>query len=126
MMQSRRDFLIVATATGTLGSIGAPVRAQPSLGEPKGATAITEVFGDGVRLTAVAVEYDRDLRGASLSPASFGVEGRTVTDAFVSKTADPTGRADPERHRYPRGPIGRGRERSPEHLAYCLHDQAHS
>lgn len=31
------------------------------------ATAITQVFGNGQRLTAIAVEYDREIDGSKLS-----------------------------------------------------------
>jgi Predicted peptidase len=37
------------------------------------ATAITEVFGDGQQVTAVAIQYDTRMDGTKLSPDSFSV-----------------------------------------------------
>lgn len=93
-MHSRRNFLIMGTSAGALLAIGVPALAQHATERAKGATAITQVFGDGTRLIAVAVEYDQPVKGADLSPASFSVEGRTVTGVFISTSADPADRAD--------------------------------
>lgn len=92
-MPLRRDFLHLAVGAGALLSITAPCLAQGEAGRARGATAITQVFGDGIRLTAVAVEYDRPIRSADLSPASFQVSGRTVTGVFTSDSPDPAGRS---------------------------------
>ncbi|WP_198670207.1 hypothetical protein [Dyella sp. C9] len=78
---------------GTLVAVGAPALAKSGAGHARSATAITQVFGDGIRLTAVAVAYDTPIQGTNLSPASFQVEGRTVTGAFTSTSADPADRA---------------------------------
>ena len=93
-MMLRRDFLMMTTTGGALVAIGAPAFSQNGAGFAKTATAITNVFGDGVRLTAVAVEYDRRLKGSELSPASFTVEDRIVTGVFTSTTANPADRTD--------------------------------
>jgi predicted peptidase len=50
-------------------------------------TAITEVFGDGQKLTAAAVEYDMPVDGAALDALAFSVTGRTITAAYVSEAA---------------------------------------
>lgn len=92
-MHSRRNFLIMSAGAGTLLAVGAPALAQNSEGRVKAATAVTQVFGEGAKLTAVAVEYDAPVDGASLSAGSFAVEGRTVTGVFPSSTADPADRA---------------------------------
>jgi predicted peptidase len=94
-MMLRRDFLMMTATGGALVAIGAPAFAQTGAGSAKAATAITSVSGDGIRLTAVAVEYDRPLKGLELSPASFTVEDRTVTGVFTSATANPADRTDP-------------------------------
>lgn len=91
----RRGFLAITVAAG-VGSLLASIRAadaEDTASHIKGATAITQVFGDGIRPTAVAVEYDEPIKGANLSPASFHVEGRTVTGVFASTSADPADRA---------------------------------
>ncbi|MFG1412051.1 prolyl oligopeptidase family serine peptidase [Xanthobacter sp. VTT E-85241] len=53
-----------------------------------GATAITEVYGDGQRLTAVAIEYDRPVEAAALDPALFAVDDRTITRIYANSSAD--------------------------------------
>ncbi|MCR6500801.1 hypothetical protein MUO32_17265 [Shinella sp. CPCC 101442] len=83
----------MSAGAGTLLAVGAPALAQNSEGRVKAATAVTQVFGEGAKLTAVAVEYDAPVDGASLSADSFAVEGRTVTGVFPSSTADPADRA---------------------------------
>lgn len=45
-------------------------------------TAITEVFGDGQKLIAAAVEFEKNLDNAKLSKTTFAVEGRTVTKVY--------------------------------------------
>jgi predicted peptidase len=91
-MYSRRDFLSVSAGAGALLAVGVPVFAQ---GAPsaRAAVAITEVFGEGAKLTAVAVEYDTPLRADDLAADAFFVEARTVTGVFTSATVDPAGRA---------------------------------
>lgn len=92
-MRSRRGFLSMSAGAGALLVVGTQVFAQ---GAPpaRAAVAITEVFGEGAKLIAVAVEYDMPLRGDDLDADAFLVEGRTVTGVFTSASADPAGRAD--------------------------------
>jgi predicted peptidase len=78
---------------GALLSIGLPGFAQSRRETALGATAITQVFGDGIRLAAVAVEYGIPVDGARLSTGAFRVEGRTIVDAFTSTSASPADRA---------------------------------
>jgi len=47
-------------------------------------TAITEVFGDGQKVTAVAVEFDKQIRNSALSRAGFSVTGRTITKVYAN------------------------------------------
>jgi predicted peptidase len=95
-MQSRREFMMTGLGTGAGLLLADTLSARAATGnrQVKGATAITQVFGDGVRLTAVAVEYDAPVKGTGLSPASFSVEGRTVTGAFTSTSANLAGKAN--------------------------------
>ena len=53
----------------------------------KSATAITQVFGDGQKLTSVAVEFDQDIDNSKLSIATFKVEGRTITKVYANTAA---------------------------------------
>ncbi|TCL02056.1 peptidase [Sodalis ligni] len=91
-MPSRRDFLIASA--GALLAISVPAFARNGASRAKSAIAVTQVFGDGIRLTAVAVEYDAPVTDQNLAAASFRVEGRTITGAFVSTSADPALRAN--------------------------------
>ena len=56
-------------------------------GHMKSATAITEVYGDGQKFIAVAVEYDTEIDTSKLSASSFEVEGRTVTRVYANTRA---------------------------------------
>ena len=49
-------------------------------------TAITEVFGEGQKTIAVAVEYDADIDAKSVRTDAFEVEERTIIDAYVSES----------------------------------------
>ncbi|OCP20541.1 MULTISPECIES: peptidase [unclassified Ensifer] len=93
-MHFRRDFLIMGAGTGALLAVGVSAFAQDGGNHTKSAIAVTKVFGEGVKLIAVAIEYEASVDGASLSADSFSVEGRTVTEVFASTTADPADRAD--------------------------------
>jgi predicted peptidase len=50
-------------------------------------TAITEVFGDGQKLTAVAVEYDSEIDNSKLAKSTFAVDQRTVTNVYANAEA---------------------------------------
>ncbi|MER7644501.1 PHB depolymerase family esterase [Streptomyces sp. NPDC126522] len=68
-----------ASGTGSADSVGDHV---------KGVTAITQVFGAGQKLVAVAVEYDREIDGRTLSASTFTVTDRTVTKVYTNRSAD--------------------------------------
>lgn len=90
-MPSRREFLVISV--GSLLAISVPGFAKGAISHARNATAITQVAGDGIRLAAVAVEYDTPLEGAQLSASSFRVTSRTVTGAFTSTSANPANKA---------------------------------
>ena len=50
----------------------------------KRAIAITQVFGDGQKLVAIAVAYDQAIDTARLSTADFQVNGRTITRVYAN------------------------------------------
>ncbi|MDG5487754.1 prolyl oligopeptidase family serine peptidase [Sphingomonas sp. BGYR3] len=52
-------------------------------------TAITQVSGDGQRLTAVVLTYDEPLANVPLAVGDFAVKDRRVTRAYVSDRAEP-------------------------------------
>ncbi|MCI3271788.1 PHB depolymerase family esterase [Streptomyces cylindrosporus] len=62
-----------------------------SAGHITGATAITEVFGDGQKLTAVALKYDKEIDRSSVSLSAFKVKDRTVTNVYTNTTAAKAG-----------------------------------
>ncbi|QEW23561.1 esterase, PHB depolymerase family (plasmid) [Marinibacterium anthonyi] len=91
-MPTRRTFLIGATCAGALVSFSAPVFAQGITAES--ATAITRVYGDGLRFVAVAVRYSAPIMASDLSAGDFAVDGRTVTAAYPATSTDPADRAE--------------------------------
>ena len=50
----------------------------------KSITAITEVFGEGQKLTAVAIEYDKVIKKESINLDTFSVLDRTITKAYTN------------------------------------------
>ncbi|MBY3002059.1 hypothetical protein [Rhizobium leguminosarum] len=94
MTCSRRMFLATVAASGLSAFVSAPAVAKTGNAVATAATAVTEVFGDGIKLVAVAVEYSSPVSGKGLSTRSFLVDGRTVTDVFVSRSSDPADRAE--------------------------------
>ena len=57
---------------------------------PTSATAITQVFGDGVKMTAVALVYDEAIDQSQLSVADFQVANRTIKAVYPSQELDLT------------------------------------
>lgn len=51
-------------------------------------TAITEVFGDGQKVSAVALEYDAAIDTSKLATSDFSVEGQTVTKVYANTAAE--------------------------------------
>ena len=52
-----------------------------------GMTVVTSAYGDGQRMTAVAIEYSEPVVRGSLEPEMFEVEGFTISSLCVSDTA---------------------------------------
>lgn len=50
-------------------------------------TAITEVFGDGQKLTAVAIEYRQAIKNDTLKVSDFVVANRNITRVYANNTA---------------------------------------
>ena len=92
-MQTRREFLMMSSGLAAMVALSAPAYALQGKKGILHATAVTQVFGDGVRLIAVAIEYDSGIDAARLAPTDFKVEGRTVTEVFASRSANPADRA---------------------------------
>ena len=60
-------------------------------GNIKNVEAITEVFGDGEKLSAVVLTYDKEIAGNSVSVSDYKVEGREIEKAYVSKQNEKNG-----------------------------------
>lgn len=94
-MLSRRHLLTSAAALALSGALAPAVQAQeggpppPTNAVLKGAVAVTRVFGDGPRLIAVALAYDRPIAAKSVGLAGFAVAGRTVTRAYAALSSAP-------------------------------------
>lgn len=56
-------------------------------GNIKSVTAITEVLGEGQKVAAIAVEYDKDIDNSKLAESTFSVKGRTVTGVYANNAA---------------------------------------
>ncbi|MEH2247954.1 hypothetical protein [Nostoc sp.] len=50
----------------------------------KAVTAVTEIFGDGQRLTASIVEYDTPIKNSSLSTTTFAVSDRNIMRVYAN------------------------------------------
>jgi predicted peptidase len=69
-------------------------RSDGGSGRVRGVTAITEVYGDGQKFVAVALEYDRAISDRHLSTSAFTVSGRTVTDVYANRAAERADRGE--------------------------------
>jgi predicted peptidase len=87
-------FVAGAAGAGALALAGCSSQSSASsagkdsaTGHVRGVTAITQVYGDGQKLIAVAVEYDSAIDNAKLSKSTFKVTGRTVTKVYANQAA---------------------------------------
>ncbi|MDT7847269.1 PHB depolymerase family esterase [Streptomyces justiciae] len=78
-------------ADTTSGTDAGTTAYDTSSGHIEEATAITEVYGNGQRLTAVAVKYDQVIESSKLSLTTFEVADRTVTDVYANTAAAKAG-----------------------------------
>ncbi|MFL0198803.1 hypothetical protein ACJDU8_25100, partial [Clostridium sp. WILCCON 0269] len=58
-----------------------------SSGHIKSVTAITEVFGDGQKVSAVALQYDSAIDTFKLNTSDFKVEGKIITKVYANTEA---------------------------------------
>lgn len=83
----RRSFLVALGGAIAASSVQL-VHAGPMAGHVKSVTAITRVFGNGQRMVALAVEYDRIIANGSLQAEAFAVEDRRVVRVYANSQAD--------------------------------------
>lgn len=62
-------------------------KADTGVKHVKSVTAITEVFGDGQKVTAVAMEYDKDIDTSKLTTSDYSVDGKTITKVYANTEA---------------------------------------
>ncbi|WP_319498761.1 prolyl oligopeptidase family serine peptidase [uncultured Cohaesibacter sp.] len=91
-MLTRRTFILGLTTAGAMATIAGPSFAQSAKLEQ--ATAVTRVYGDGLRFVAVALTYSEAIPASALSADQFKVDGRTVTDVYPATSSNPADRAD--------------------------------
>ena len=91
-MTTRRTFILGLTSVGTLAAITTPALAANLTAQS--ATAITRVYGDGLRFVAVAITYSGAVSASDVSVEDFRVGDRTVTDVYPATGPDPATRAD--------------------------------
>ena len=85
MLVTRRSFLTLAAGTAVAFGVSPAIAADAALG----VTAITQVFGSGQKLTAVAIEYAEAISNEKLKPEAFVVEGRNITRVYANVEALP-------------------------------------
>ncbi|GGT22940.1 peptidase [Streptomyces griseoviridis] len=85
MMAATVTPVVAGCSSGTQQTeTAAAAQLAASAGHITEGTAITEVFGDGQKLTAVALKYDKEIDAAKLSPSAFEVTDRTVTNVYAN------------------------------------------
>ncbi|MBP2643343.1 MAG: esterase [Firmicutes bacterium] len=62
--------------------------ANSNSGHIKSATAITEVFGDGQKISVVALEYDTPIDTTKLKLSDFTVEGKNIIKIYANTKAE--------------------------------------
>jgi hypothetical protein len=72
-MPTRREFLLSTASAIVLLTVGGCAALGGALDNAvESAAAVTCVFGDGMRLVAVAVKYRADVSAAVLEPSQYG------------------------------------------------------
>ena len=80
-----RIVCALAIASGGMAALAATNALQDHV---KAVTAIAEVFGDGQKVSAIALEYDRAIDTTKLNAEAFAVEGKTVTKVYANASAE--------------------------------------
>lgn len=91
-MTTRRTILLSLGAAGLMASVSMPLTAASA--SPISAKAITQVFGDGLRFVAVALEYAQPIQATELAADDFAVPDRIVTEVYPARSSHPSDRAE--------------------------------
>lgn len=91
MITSRRHLLLsgLGVSAAIIAGFNPLSHALAAAGATVSATAITQVFGEGQKFTAVAVEFGGEIDTTKLTAGSFKVDGRTVTKVYANSIAAP-------------------------------------
>ena len=91
-MPTHREFLLSTASATVLLTVGGCAALGGALDNAvESAAAVTCVFGDGMRLVAVAVKYRADVSAAVLEPSQYGVAWRTVERVYVAQSTAVSG-----------------------------------
>jgi predicted peptidase len=88
MNKGTLSLLVSLVMTSTALAQNADAASAAAHSHIKSVTAITEVFGEGQKTSAAAIEYDTDIDTAKLSPTAFTVADRTITKVYANTKAD--------------------------------------
>ncbi len=88
----RKSFILVFAVTIIMGM---QMKAQdnstvPEKGHVTSVTAVSNVFGDGRKVSTVILEYDEPISNKSLSLKSYSVEGKEVTRVYANTIPEKT------------------------------------
>ena len=88
-MKIETKLLLASLALAAAITAAAPAQNTNSAdAHIKSVTAITRVYADGLKTAAVAIQYDKAIRAASLSPSAYtvktDVEGQKITAVYTS------------------------------------------
>lgn len=81
-------IIFTSTSLSACSSNEGSAKTTPASDHIKSVTAITEVFGDGQKVSAVALEYDSAIDTSKLEPSDFTVEGKTVTKVYANTAVE--------------------------------------
>ena len=81
-------MLFTVTSLSACSSSGGMLQINTSSDHIKSVTAINEVYGDGQKVSAVALEYDSAIDTSKLNTSDFTVEGKTVTKVYANTAAE--------------------------------------
>ena len=85
--------MIAKPSLGRILALACALVASPAAASAPVGTAVTQVFGDGQKLVAIAIDYGRPIRSARLSASTYRVDGRTILSAFAANAPNPDSRA---------------------------------
>lgn len=67
-----------------------PTLYSEAINQPDSVFAVTQVFGDGIKLTGIALLYPHSITTEDLGKAEFSVKGRTITSVSITNEINMT------------------------------------